>query len=58
MGFDSFVSPRGLEMQFIQKTLDENGIIQDNPEFEKGLKAFISQAVRNAKTWKSGRQHV
>lgn len=57
MGFDSFVSPRGLEMQFIQKTLDENGIIQDSPEFEKGLKAFVSQAVRNAKTWKSGRQH-
>ena len=55
MGFDSFVSPRGLELQFIHQTLGPEGEVLNNPEFEKGMDAFLIQALRYADTWKSGR---
>lgn len=49
--YESTVSSKVFESQFTDKVLDENGVDMGNPEYMKGLRAFVDYSMRISQRW-------
>ncbi|MES2727889.1 MAG: NAD(P)H-dependent oxidoreductase [Bacteroidota bacterium] len=47
----SVVSPKIFESHFTKEVLDENGMINDNEMYNKGLSDFLTYSLNTAKRW-------